>query len=195
MKMTLHTTKSLASFLLLEGTPLVVFFTVFAQTQNFSSAVLGLIISTIISTIFSFIIYKRLPYFTLVAASTTSIAGIFTYAYDSPSVLILRDTLYYSSFGAVLFVMQHKGRFLLKKMFESIFAISDTGWKELCKRWGIFLICAGIANTVIGFSLPIAYWVVYKSFLIVIFLLFGTYQLTLTKKYALKNATTLGLRR
>ncbi len=192
--MTSKTVKSLTSFFLLEGVPLVIFFTLFAYTREFSFAVLGLVCATFIATAISLVLHKRIPYFTLIAASTTTLAGLLTYLSNNPNILIFRDTLYYTIFGAAIFFMQKNNRLPLKAMFENIFAITNEGWKELCRRWGLFLILAGILNLLIGLALPLSYWVFYKSVLILIFLLFGSYQLTLTKKYAQEDANSLGLR-
>lgn len=192
MKMTQTTFCNIATFALVEISPILLFFIGF-RLYGFDTAVIALAEATAIATIFSIIIKKRIPYFALIVSGSTILAAVATITTDNPHILIIRDSFYYSGFGVILLLLASQKTLILKKMFDQIFGITDTAWLILQRRWGILLIIIGAINTLIGFSLPLSLWVTYKAGIIIVFILFGLYQFTLTRNHRLTKTNNLGL--
>ncbi len=171
---------------------MILFFIVFAF-KGFFPAVLTLASASTVSVIASIILHKRIPYFALLVASTTIIAATATYITDDPKILITRDTLYYSIFGLSLLLAAQKNILILKKMLITVFGIDDIAWKILQLRWGIVLLFSGILNAFIGNTLSENAWAFYKASLLFVFLIFATYQLTLSKKHRLDGTNDYGI--
>jgi|GEM_PF-1766125 len=192
MKLSPKTIKIVLSFFVLESLPVILFFVVFSLAGFFPAA-LTLAGASGASVIFSILVHKRIPYFAVLVASTTIIAAVATYLTNDPSILITRDTLYYGIFGLALLITAHKDVLVLKKMFDTIFGIDDIGWKTLQIRWGIMMLSAGILNGFIGSATPLNIWAFYKATLLLVLLVFGCYQLTLSKKHRLDGTNNWGI--
>lgn len=192
MKLSPKTIKILLSFFVLESLPVILFFVVFSLAGFFPAA-LTLAIASAASIVFSILVHKRIPYFAVIVASTTIIAAIATYTTNDPSILITRDTLYYSIFGLALLITAKKNILALSKMFDTIFGIDDSGWKTLQIRWGVMMLSAGILNGFIGGAMPLNIWAFYKAALLLVLLVFGCYQLTLSKKHRLDGTNSWGI--
>lgn len=163
--------------------------------SDFTTAALGLGIATLVTLVLSKVVNKRVPWFALFSGAITIVSSLITYIYSAPSVLIIKDTVYYCIFATILGVSLWHHHSVYKTFFGHIFAITETGWRTLEKRWFLFFLFAAASNEVVRVLLTVDEWIIYKQAILLIFLLFGLYQFKVSSKYRLAEADRLGLRR
>jgi intracellular septation protein len=82
----------------------------------------------------------------------------------------------------------------LKNLFVALFDMKDRGWYILTLRWGIFLVLLAIGNELVWRGLDRDAWVSYKFWSTIATVVFGFYQITLSKKYRNDTASPWGMR-
>ncbi len=155
------------------------------------------IITMMIATLIALIVLKRrenhIPLFALISSGTVLFFGGVSLFIDIPSIFILRDTLFDAIFGAILLISVWLKKPLFQYLFRGVFAITPRGWSILSLRWGLFFLVLALANEWVRLTLSEEAWVTAKIGIIIASVLFGGYQLTLTKKERLPNATPWGI--
>jgi len=178
----------------IEFGPVGVFFLVY-YLADFPQAALALGVATLLALVLSKVVNKRVPWFAIFSGTITMITSVITYIYTAPTVLILKDTVYYFLFAGILLFGVWKERHIFEKFFGHIFALAEEGWKILERRWLVFFLIAGVLNEVVRMSLSTSEWVVYKQVVVIGFVLFGMYQFQVSMRYRLAEADEYGLRR
>ena len=187
------TRKELVANLTAEFLPIAAFvFT--SETVGFPMGLRVLIITTVITFFLSVIVERRLPKFGLFASGTILFfAGLSIFFHD-PFFIILKDTLYYFGFGLALFVGIVIGKFPFKFFFSDFLAITERGWRLISIRWSAFFFLLAVGNEVARHFLHPVDWTVYKLIVLILTWIFGFYQLTVTRRERLPNASPIGLR-
>jgi intracellular septation protein A len=181
--------------LLIEFGPAAVFFLTFYLTgENFPTAALSLGMATIAVLIISKVVNQRVPWFALFSGSITIATAFVTYWFAAPWVLIVKDTVYYFLFALLLGLSMWSKGLIFKTFFGHIFAIKDTGWMLLERRWLYFFVLAALSNELVRMYLSVSDWVLYKQFILVFFVVYGFYQFTVTIRHRLPTADRFGLR-
>ncbi len=169
-------------------------FLVLYEMKNFMAGVIAMMVANVVSLIVLQKYEKHIPIFALISSGSVLLFGGVTLFIDIPTIFILRDTIFDGIFGTVLIASVWYGKPLFKYIFRGVFAITDTGWSALSMRWGIFFLILAGMNEWVRWTLTPDDWVVAKIIIIVLSVLFGAYQLTLTKKERLPDATAWGIR-
>lgn len=168
-------------------------FLVAYELEDFMTGVVVMMVATVLSLIILRHVEKHLPIFALISAGTVLFFGSTSLFIDIPSIFILRDTLFDGVFGLALIISVWKGKPLFKYIFSGVFAITDKGWSTLSFRWGVFFIILALINELVRHTLSPDDWAIAKVLLIVASVVFGSYQLTLTKRERLPTATAWGI--
>jgi intracellular septation protein len=164
------------------------------ELKDFMMGVVVMMIATVISMIVLRIIEKHTPKFAIISSASVLFFGGISLFVNIPSIFILRDSIFDGVFGSVLIISVWIGKPLFKYIFSAVFAITNKGWKIFSLRWGIFFIILAIANEWVRLNLSPNAWVIAKILIILASIIFGTYQLKLTKKERLPDATAWGIR-
>ena len=162
---------------------------------NFITAALALAIATVVAMLLSKIVNKRVPWFAIFSGVVTIITAFVTYWYNAPWVLIFKDTVYYALFAIILTISLRSTQTIFEKFFGHVFALTKTGWKVLEQRWRIFLVLAAVMNEYVRIFLTVDEWIIYKQIILVVFFLFGMYQLRISSKYRTEEADKWGFRK
>ncbi|MBN9023240.1 MAG: septation protein IspZ, partial [Rhizobiales bacterium] len=86
-----------------------------------------------------------------------------------------------SALGGLLF-----GKSLLGYVFDSVFRLTDEGWRKLTFRWGIFFLVLAVLNEIVWRVASTDMWVNFKVFGIMpITFVFTLLQLPLINRYSL----------
>lgn len=178
----------------IEFGPVGVFFLTYYLTDFFTAA-LALGLATLITLILSKVINKRVPWFAIFSGTVTIATSLVTYLYTEPGILIFKDTVYYTLFASFIGIGLWRGRSVFEKFFGHIFAITEKGWFSLERRWVFFFMSAAVSNELVRMFLTVEQWVIYKQIILVIFVVFGMYQLRVTMRYRTEEADKWGLRR
>lgn len=177
---------------LCEFGPILAFIVAF-EIKDFMTGVVVMMIATVISLIILKLVEKHLPIFGLISSGTVLFFGGVSLFIDIPSIFILRDTLFDGVFGSVIIISVLMGKPIFKYIFKGVFRITDNGWKHLSLRWGIFFILLAVVNEGVRLTLSPEDWVMAKIIIIIMTTVFGVYQLRLTKKERLTDATAWGI--
>lgn len=176
-----------------EFAPILTFITV-AETHGFHTGLIWLVVVALISLILSWVIERRIPKFGLIASGTILLFGMMSIITHDEFYIIIKDTLYASSFGLALLGGLIFRRSYLQVLFGDFFALTERGWFILTVRWTVFFFLLAISNEIARRFLTEYMWLYYKLAAIVATNIFGFYQFTLTRRERLPEANEWGLR-
>ena len=78
---------------------------------------------------------------------------------------------------------------LLGVVFDSIFELTDEGWRKLTLRWAFFFLVLAVLNEIVWRNTSTNVWVDFKVFGVTpLTLIFGALQVPLLKRYAVEPA-------
>jgi intracellular septation protein len=168
--------------------PLVLFFVanarygIFTATTVFMAAVLA-------ALLVSYGMTRRLPIMPVVTAIVVVVFGGLTLILHDATFIKVKPTIIYGLFGAILMGGLVFNKSLLGIVFDSLFHLSDEGWRKLTLRWAIFFFALAVLNEIVWRNVSTDAWVTFKVFGVVpLTILFGALQVPLLKRYAVEPA-------
>ncbi|MDB5259099.1 MAG: intracellular septation protein [Candidatus Taylorbacteria bacterium] len=169
-------------------------FLIASELLSFVKATAIFVALTAMALVVGYIERRELAWFPVIVSASIIGFGLLTIILDSPFFFIIKDTIYNAAFAIVLFTGLYFGHPLLKPLFKEVFSISDRGWKIMSLRWAVLFTLLTIANEIARISLTPDEWVIFKGFATVTTTVFAFYQLRVSKKERLPNATKWGLK-
>jgi len=155
---------------------------IFAATATFMVAVLA-------ALAVSYGLTRQLPIMPLVTAIIVVIFGGLTLILHDATFIKVKPTIIYALFGAVLIGGLFFNKPLLGILFDSLFNLTEEGWRKLTLRWAIFFFVLAVLNEIVWRNTSTDVWVDFKVFGVMpLTLLFGALQMPLLKKYAVEPA-------
>jgi len=168
--------------------PLVLFFFansrygIFAATAAFMVAVLAALAA-------SYVLTRHLPIMPVVTAIIVLVFGGLTLILHNDLFIKIKPTIIYVLFGAVLLGGLSFGKSFLGVVFDSLFHLTEEGWRKLTLRWAIFFLVLAVLNEIVWRNTSTDTWVNFKVFgFLPLTLLFGALQYPLLQKYAAEPA-------
>jgi intracellular septation protein len=74
-------------------------------------------------------------------------------------------------------------------VFDSLFHLTEEGWRKLTLRWAIFFLVLAVLNEIVWRNTSTDTWVDFKVFAVMpLTLVFGALQMPLLKKYSVEPA-------
>ncbi len=168
--------------------PLVLFFFansrygIFVATGSFMVAVLAALAA-------SYLLTRALPIMPVVTAIIVLVFGGLKLILHNALFIKIQPTILYALFGAVLLGGLFFGKSFLGIVFDSLFHLTDEGWRKLTLRWAIFFFVLAVLNEIVWRSTTTDIWVDFKVFgFLPLTFLFGALQYPLLRKYAVEPA-------
>jgi len=168
--------------------PLVLFFVansrygIFAATATFMVAVVAALAA-------SYVLTRALPIMPVVTAIIVLVFGGLTLILHNDLFIKIKPTIIYALFGVVLLGGLFFNKPLLGVVFDSLFHLTDEGWRKLTLRWAIFFLALAVLNEIVWRNTSTDAWVTFKAFgVLPLTFLFGALQYPLLKKYAAEAA-------
>ncbi|MFZ3312085.1 MAG: septation protein A [Xanthobacteraceae bacterium] len=168
--------------------PLILFFFanshygIFVATGTFMVAVLA-------ALAVSYALTRHLPIMPVVTAIIVVIFGGLTLILHDATFIKVKPTIIYALFGAVLLGGLFFNKPLLGIVFDSLFDLTEEGWRKLTLRWALFFFVLAVLNEIVWRNTSTNVWVDFKVFGVMpLTLLFGALQVPLLKKYAVEPA-------
>jgi intracellular septation protein len=168
--------------------PLVLFFAangrygIFAATGVFMAAVLA-------ALLVSYVLTRRLPIMPVITAIIVVVFGGLTLVLHDATFIKVKPTIIYGLFGGVLIGGLLFNKPLLGVVFDSLFHLSEEGWRKLTLRWAMFFFALAVLNEIVWRNVSTDTWVTFKIFgVLPLTLLFGALQVPLLKRYAVEPA-------
>jgi intracellular septation protein len=175
------------SKLLVDIGPLAVFF-IFYSRGDLQSAILPLMIATVVAVTFSYIMEKKIPIMPTIGAAIILVFGGLTIYFDNEVFFKMKPTIINILFAIILYGGQIMKKPLLKYLFSGNLKLQDEGWAQLTKRWAGFFIALAILNEIIWRTQSTDLWVTFKVFgILPITFIFTMTQFSLIKKYQIKD--------
>jgi len=143
--------------------PLLLFF--FANTRwGIFAATGAFMAATLVSIAVTYALARRVPMMPLVSAVVVMVFGGLTLYLQDEVFIKLKPTIIYALFAAVLLGGLAFGRSLLAVVLDSVFQLTEDGWKKLTLRWGLFFVAMAILNEIVWRSVSTDTWVAFKAF-------------------------------
>jgi intracellular septation protein len=170
--------------LVLDIGPLVLFFAanaklgIYAATGAFMVAVLA-------ALAVAYALTRRIEVMPLVTAIIVLIFGGLTLVLHDDLFIKLKPTIIYLLFGGTLLGGLAFGKPLLGMVFDSVFDLTEEGWRKLTWRWAIFFFVLAVLNEIVWRNFSTDFWVSFKLFGVVpLTFIFGALQYPLLAKYS-----------
>jgi len=170
--------------LVLDLGPLLVFFVansrfgIFAATGAFMAAI-------VLALAVSYALTRHLPIMPLVTAVVVVVFGTLTLVLHDENFIKVKPTIIYVLFGGVLLAGLAFGKSLLGIVFDSVFHLTEEGWRKLTLRWALFFLALAVLNEIVWRTQTTDIWVDFKVFgVLPLTFLFAALQYPLLEKYA-----------
>jgi intracellular septation protein len=183
--------------LALELGPLVLFFFANAYADRFGvaedrrifAATAIFIVATLISLAVHYALVRKLPIMPLVSGVVVVVFGGLTLWLDNETFIKLKPTIVNTLFGIVLLGGLALRKPLLALVLDSVFDLTDEGWRKLTFRWALFFFILAALNEIVWRTQTTDTWVSFKVFGIMpLTIAFALAQTPLLMRYEAKRA-------
>jgi intracellular septation protein len=153
--------------------PTIIFFILY-KIYNISIATVGMVISTIITIIYTYIKKGKVSKFNIINTTILIILSTITLTLDNSSFIKMKPTVIYCGVAILLIVdllflkklyLQKLYLPVLQKSFSGL-EIQQTVWKKLTFQWIFILITLGIVNEMTWRFISENAWVNFKIFIL-----------------------------
>ncbi|MCJ2130463.1 septation protein A [Methylobacterium sp. E-045] len=156
--------------LALEMGPLVLFFllnsfgTRFGLSEDSSTflAIGVFVVATAVALAIHFAVLRRLPIMPLVSGIVVLVFGGMALALHDKTFFVIKPTIVNALFGTILLGGLLFGKSLLSVVLDSVFDLTDEGWRKLTFRWGVFFLALAAINEVVWRTQSYAFWANFK---------------------------------
>jgi intracellular septation protein len=142
-------------------------------------------VAVVIALAIYYVMTRRLPIMPLVTAGLVLVFGALTLILQDESFIKFKATIVYLLFAGALFGGLIFGKPLLGVVFDSVFNLTQEGWRKLTMRWAIFFLVLAGLNEIVWRTQTTEVWFAFKWFgVIPLTFVFAALQNPLLTKYA-----------
>ncbi len=120
------------------------------------------VVAVLASLAITWTLVRKLPVMPLVSAVVITIFGGLTLLLHDELFIKLKPTIVNTLFGAVLVWAGLTGRNVLKLVLDSVFDLTDEGWRLLTWRWAFFFFLLAALNEIVWRTQTTDTWVAFK---------------------------------
>ncbi len=174
--------------LALDVGPLLLFFVANSRLGIFAGTAVFMV-AVVIALGISYVLTRHWPIMPVVSAVIVLVFGGLTLVLHDETFIKVKPTIIYTLFGGALLLGYLFDKPLLEIVFDSVFHITDEGWRKLTLRWAAFFFLLAVLNEVVWRTQSTDFWVNAKVFgFMPLTFLFGALQVPLLMKYAVEPA-------
>ena len=167
--------------------PLILFFAANARFGIYA-ATAAFMVAIVVALGVSYALTRHLPVMPLVTAIIVLVFGGLTLVLHDELFIKVKPTIIYVLFGSVLLGGLAFRKPLLGMVFDSVFNLTEEGWRKLTIRWILFFFVLAVLNEIVWRTQTTDFWVSFKLFgVIPLTLLFGALQIPLLTRYEVKE--------
>lgn len=164
--------------------PLILFFGAYAKFGIFA-ATATFMVAILAALAIAFVRTRHWPIMPIVSAFIVLVFGGLTLALQDETFIKLKPTIIYALFGIVLAAGLVLDKPLLAVVFNSVFNLSEEGWRKLALRWAVFFFALAVLNELIWRTQSTNFWVAFKLFgFVPLTFAFAALQYPLMMRYA-----------
>ena len=175
--------------LALELGPLLLFFVAYSRFGVLPATGV-LMAAVVIALLVTRSMTGRWPIMPLVTAIMVLVFGGLTFFFHDATFIKIKATIIYCLFGTALLGGLAFGKPLLPTVLDSMLSLTETGWRQLTLRWGVFFFALAVLNEIIWRTQSEAFWVNFKVFgFVPLTMAFALAQTPLILRHELKGPT------
>jgi intracellular septation protein len=146
-------------------------------------------VAIVVALVVSYALTRHLPVMPVVTAIIVLVFGSLTLFLHDETFIKLKPTLIYVGFGAVLAGGLVFDKRFLAIVFDSVFHLTEEGWRKLTLRWALFFFALAVLNEIVWRTQSTDFWVSFKLFgFVPLTFLFAALQYPLLTRYAAAEA-------
>ena len=135
-----------------------------AQDRRIFVATSVFIVATVVALGVHYALTRRLPIMPLVSGAVVIVFGGLTLALNDDHFIKLKPTIVNTMFGLVLLGGLYWRKPLLAIVLDSMFDLTEEGWRKLTLRWALFFFVLAILNEIVWRTQTTDAWVNFKVF-------------------------------
>ena len=163
--------------------PLLIFFVGFKYLGIFGATAVFMV-AILVALGLDYLLERRLSPMPIFTAGLVLIFGGLTLYLKNDMFIKMKPTVLYAVFGACLLGGLAFNRLFIKYVFAQAFDLTESGWRQLTWRWGIFFLALAVVNEIVWRHTTTATWVSFKVWGIVpLIFLFALLQTRLIMKH------------
>lgn len=158
--------------LALELGPLALFFLAnayadrfgYADQQRIYAATALFILATLAALTINYVLVRKLAIMPMVSGVVVVVFGGLTLALQNEMFIKLKPTIVNTMFGLVLLGGLYFRKPLLEIVLDSMFELTEEGWRKLTLRWALFFFALAALNEIVWRTQTTDFWVSFKVF-------------------------------
>ena len=170
--------------LALDVGPLLLFF-IANQRFGIFAATAVFMVGVFVALGVSYALTRHIAMMPIITAVVVLVFGGLTLILHDELFIKLKPTIIYVLFGGALLVGLLFGKVFLGTVLDSVFNLTDEGWRKLTWRWIWFFFALAVLNEIVWRTQSTDFWVNFKVFAVLpITLVFGALQYPLLIKHS-----------
>ncbi len=136
----------------------------FAEDRRIFAATGLFIVATIVSLAVHYVLVRKLPIMPMVSGVVVVVFGGLTLLLQDEVFIKLKPTIVNTLFGLVLLGGLYFRKPLLAIVLDSMFDLTEEGWRKLTFRWALFFFVLAALNEIVWRTQTTDFWVSFKVF-------------------------------
>ncbi|MFL4998110.1 MAG: septation protein A [Microvirga sp.] len=163
----------------------------FPENQRIFAATGIFIVATVIALGISYGLTRKLPIMPVVSGIVVVVFGGLTLFLQDETFIKLKPTIVNTLFGLTLLGGLYYRKPLLQIVLDSMFDLTEEGWRKLTLRWAVFFFVLAALNEIVWRTQTTDFWVSFKVFGIMpLTVAFALAQTPLLMRYEVKREET-----